>query len=236
MWTKLAAWLKDIFFGVLPEPAPEVIPEYSVPETWIFEGDKPSNDAIHTLYKGFETAGDHIMFRSPSSGRFAGSFQVDNRLWLTRELTYWIAEGSLLPGHQYLSIKSTCGVQRCIRPDHLKVKYAPSKKEKAPKPLPKVKPNKVKGPPEYIPPTKPKLTGKSKDELLSGDRTKCISSKVFFPNLVEVQAVAAYYNQHYREMGERRLYGYDCDWCAGAHLTKQNPKTRPEYKHKGSWA
>lgn len=239
MWGKLVQWLRDLLFGVVPEPQPEPekIPDYNLPEEWIFDGSKPENHVIHKLNTGLETVGDHILYRSQDTGRFAGSVTDGDTIWLAKQLTYWIAGGGLLEGHTYNTMRATCGMQKCVRPDHLAVKYVPSKKVKAPpkSQQPKINVNKVKGPPEVKLPTKRKLTGISKDELLSGDRTKCPSAKVHFPDKKEAEQVAAYYNNHYRESGERRLYGYKCDWCGGGHLTKQNPKTRPVYKHPGSW-
>lgn len=235
MWNNLAKRVREFLFGV-PDPQPEVVPDYNLPEEWPFTGPKPSNELVHTLNNGFETVGDHIMYRSQETGRTAGVIYLGDDSWLTKELTYWIAGGTLNPGQKYGNIRATCGSQRCVRPDHLTPKYLPSKKQKDPakKDKPKLEVNKVQGPPEYKPPAKPKLTGKTKTELLAGDRTICPSAKVFYDTLVEAQAVAAYFNNHFRDSGQQRLYGYDCDWCAGNHLTHHNPK-KHNFKHKGSW-
>lgn len=233
---RVVQWFRSLF-GVETTPEPVRAPDYNLPEEWIFEGAEPNNEVVHKLNTGLETVGDHILYRSQDTGRFAGSVTLGDTLWLAKQLTYWIAGGTLLEGHTFNSIRTTCGMQKCVRPDHIVVKYTPSKKAKAPSKSaqPKLEMNKVKGPPEVKLPVKKKLSVVPKDELLSGDRTKCVSAKVFYETEGDAKQVAAYFNTHYRESGERKLYGYKCDWCAGGHLTKQNPKTRPVYKHPGSW-
>ena len=241
MWAKILEWLKAVFIGVVPVQPEEPIPEYKTPEVWPYDSPRPPNELIHKLNMGFETVGDHIMYRSQDTGRFAGQITWEDQMWLVKHLTYWLAGGTLLEGHKFETIRSTCGWQKCCRPDHLKPKYAPSKKVKAkPKPKqrkPKLDVNMVAGPPEYK--TKPKvvhLSSKTADDLLGGDRTKCVSAKVYFRDDAEAKEVAAEWNRRFRTPGGRKLYGYHCDWCGGGHLTKQNPETRPKYKHKGSWS
>ena len=237
----------EVFFGNLPSKPQPFSPEFYEEEPskvstcklqdWIFDSEPPPEEVVQKLNDGLMSVGDHIMYRSQDTGRWAGAVNLEGKTWLARELTYWIADGKLAEGRKYSSIRAGCGEQKCIRPDHAQVRYDPSKKVKNPKKAkPKLAVERVQGPPVYVPPPKPKLTGKSKTELLAGDRTKCPSAKVFYETLKEVQAVAAYYNTHFRQPGEHRLYGYDCDWCSGNHLTHQNPKTRKAYKHKGSWA
>lgn len=234
MWTRFTEWLKNLF-GVAPKPEPEVIPDYVVPEVWPFDGPRPTNEVIHLLNKGLETTGEHIVYRSPETGKYAGVVKHDGQEWLTKQLTYWIADGTLKEGHTFHTMRADCDLQKCVHPAHLRPKYLASK-QSPPPPTAKKKPlniNRVAGPPEY------KVQPKSKavtHEILDGDRTKCISSKVFFETLERVEEVARLYNEHLRPEGGRKLYGYPCDWCAGNHLTKQNPKTRPKFKHKGSWS
>jgi len=239
MWAKVIRWVKTLFIGYTPEQ-PEVIPEYKTPDVWPYDSPRPPNEVIHKLNTGLETIMDHIVYRSQDTGRVAGQITWEGQTWLVKPLTYWLAGGTLLEGHKFETIRSDCKWQKCCRPDHLKPKYAPSKKV-AEKPKPKQrKPaldvNMVAGPPEYK--TKPKavhVSSKTADDLLGGDRTKCVSSKVYFRDEAESKEVAAEWNRRFRAPGGRKLYGYTCDWCGGGHLTKQNPETRPKYKHKGSW-
>lgn len=242
MWAKFLNWLKAVFIGTGPvQPPKEEIPDYKTPEVWPYPTPRPPNELIHKLNMGFETVGDHIMYRSPETGRFAGLIAWEDQTWLVKHLTYWLAGGTLLEGHKFETIRSTCDWQKCCRPDHLKPKYQASKKvAEKPKPKqrkPKLDGNMVAGPPEYK--TQPKVTrtvSKSEDELLGGDRTKCVSAKVYFRHEDGAKEVASEWNRRFRKPGGRKLYGYPCDWCGGGHLTKQNPETRPKYKHKGSWS
>lgn len=241
MWNKLVSWLKDILFGVVLEPQPEPIPEYKTPELWPYDTPRPPNEVIHKLNMGLETINDHIMYRSQDTGRLAGQVQWDGQIWLVKHLTYWLAGGTLLEGHKFETIRATCDWQKCCRPDHLKPKFAPSKKvSRKPKPQerkPKLDVNMVAGPPEYK--TKPqviRLGSNTAGDLLGGDRSRCVSAKVHFHNDSEAKDVASEWNRRFRKPGGRHLYGYTCDWCGGGHLTKQNPETRPKYKHKGSWS
>lgn len=233
MWTRFTEWLKGIF-GYAPKPEPEVVPDYVVPEEWPFDGPRPTNDVIHVLNKGLETTGDHIVYRSPETGRYAGVVKHDGQEWLVKQLTYWIADGKLAEGHTFSTMRAECDLQKCAHPAHLKPKYLPSKKSGAPKPKKStLNINRVAGPPEYKVhrPKKPVTS-----EILEGDRTRCVSAKVFFDTEAAAKEVARLYNEHLRPEGGRKLFGYNCDWCAGGHLTKQNPETRPKYKHKGSWS
>jgi hypothetical protein len=235
MWNKILQWCRDLLFGVTPVvPEEEVVPEYVLPEEWPFDGPKPTNAVIHKLNKGLETTGDHIVYRSPETGGYAGVVKWEGQEWLTKVLTFWIAEGRLKEGHTFHTMRSTCDLQRCVHPDHLKPKYLASKDPNAPKPKKAtLNINRVAGPPEYkVDQQKAPVTS----EILEGDRTKCVSAKVYFETLDKVKEVARLYNDHLRPEGGRKLYGYACDWCSGNHLTKQNPKTRPQYKHKGSWS
>lgn len=234
MWSKFLVWLKEFFIGYAPEPEPT--PEYHTPDIWIFDEPRPTNEVIHKMNMGLETVGDHIMYRSQDTGRFAGSVVYDDQLWFVKKLTYWISGGTLLEGHKFETVRSICGVQKCCHPEHLKVKYAPSKTPGPKQVKPKLNVNMVTGPPVYK--TKSKgvgLSEKTADDLLGGDRTKCVSAKVWFKDDQEAKEVANQWNKRFRAPGGRKLYGYHCDWCGGGHLSKQNPKTRPVYKHPGSW-
>lgn len=239
MWNKVLGWVKTLFIGYVPEPPKEVIPEYKTPEVWPFDTPRPPNEVVHKLNTGLETITDHIVYRSQDTGRVAGQVTWEGQAWLVKHLTYWLAGGTLKEGHKFETIRSDCKWQKCCRPDHVRPKYAPSKKvqHKPKQPQPKIDVNMVAGPPEYK--TKPQvahLSPKTADDLLGGDRTKCVSAKVYFGDESEAKEVATEWNNRFRAPGGRKLYGYLCDWCGGGHLTKQNPETRPKYKHKGSWS
>lgn len=238
MWNKLITWLQSIFFRDVESPQLDTVPEYVLPDEWIFDGPRPTNMVIHKLYTGMSTLDDHIVYRSQDTGRIAGSITEGNDTWIVKQLSYWISVGVLLPGHTFNSMRSTCGMQKCIHPDHLTPKYNPSKKIKTPpkSKQPKVVASRVTGPPEYTVAASKNTRSAEKDKLLNGDRTKCPSAKVYYPDAVAAKSVASQFNRKFREKNGRKLYGYKCDWCGGGHLTKQNPETRPVHKHKGSWS
>jgi hypothetical protein len=234
MWTRFIDWVKSLFVNITV-PEPEVVPDYIIPEVWPFDGPKPTNDVIHALNKGLETTGDHIVYRSPETGKYAGVVKVGEGEWLVKQLTFWIADGTLKEGHTFHTMRAECDLQKCVHPAHLKPKYLASKQSPLP---PKTKKpalniNRVAGPPEYkVKPQAAPVTS----EILDGDRTRCVSAKVYFDTLEQAKEVARQYNEHLRPKNGRKLYGYNCDWCSGNHLTKHNPETRAPYKHKGSWS
>lgn len=228
MLTRFRDWVSRF---LVRDEEPVEIPEYNRPEVWPFEGANPPNEAVHKLNQGLEVVGEHIMYRNPDTGRFAGLLTYAEEGWSARYVTYWLAGGEILTGQTVGSVRASCGSQRCVRPDHLEVKYAPSRTQKNQN----LSVSKVFEPPKY-PQMPAKAKVKNNFDILTGDRTRCISSKVYFASLKEVQSVARTFNTTLRNPGERKLYGYDCPLCDGAHLTKQNPTKRAKHKVHGSWS
>lgn len=213
-----------------PEEEPQ-IPHYNVPETWPFQGhNAPDQLAIHTLQQGLQSVGDHI-FCGENRKR---SIRTPSGIWPVKMLVWWIS-GNPVEAHAS-SVRSTCGERSCCRPDHLEVVYGSLPEEDK---KPEVVFQKM-----VIPESKKKEDTKRDDtpknpkadySLLSGDRSICVSAKVHFPTELAAARAKNEFNNKIRKPGARRLYIYDCDWCSGWHLTKQNPKTRKVYKHPGSW-
>lgn len=67
-----------------------------------------------------------------------------------------------------------------------------------------------------------------------GDRTKCITRKVYFENQPSANRKARILNDPSVRGRGRKVYSYDCPMCDGFHLTKTNPKTFVP-KKVGSW-
>lgn len=241
---KLIDAARRYFFGAPEEqevpvvhtepPAPEVVPTYALPEVWPFPGRRPTNEAVHALNKGLTTQGDHIRYVEASTGRVRNSVALGGQQWSVKMMVYWLWDQELDTSRVPNAVGVTCDNKACARPDHLVVRYVKLNVPKDNPPQPQKRPSRS-GPPEVKLP-KGSTYAKQDEELLSGDRTRCVSAKVYFESETRVKKAATMFNTTMRKPGGRKLYGYQCDWCGGHHLTKQNPKTRPKYVHKGSWS
>lgn len=231
-WIKQLVWI-ELDKGPVPTPAEkEEIPQYKTPEVWPFPGPRPTNTAIHNLYTGMETSGEHIYYRNSSghvTGGLKGGDDDGNMVWNVRMVVWWLSEKKTKPGRNILKVGDWCHSSRCIRPGHLKAVYEPLEDPSEGVELPV---SVSAGPPVYKPRTVKRRVSKMHKY---NDRTKCVSAKVWFPTREVAMAAAKEYNRDIRKPGQVHLYGYDCDWCDGGHLTKHDPAKRKKYKHAGSW-
>lgn len=247
MLNKIWGWIKEIFWiDIEPEEKSQEreIPHYKTPDVWPFDGPRPPMEVVDKFYRGLETFKDHIMYRDPDTGKPMKGVSVGDQFWNIRMLMWWLAECE--PKEQFkdrkiLMIANSCNMQYCCHADHLmprfhKLKKSPEKRVKDlepiktatnPPPASKARKRESVASGEG---SKPKATG-----FKYSDRTKCVSAKIWHPTLIVAQQEASAYNKHRKPKGQPRLYGYECDWCDGAHFTKQNPNKRKKYKHTGSW-
>lgn len=228
-WVKQLVWI-ELEPEVTPTPVEkEEIPQYKVPEDWPFPGPRPTNGAVHKLYTGMETLGDHIYYRNAETGHFSGGLKDEGVVWNVRMVVWWLTEKKADPGRNILKVGDSCNSSRCIHPEHLEAVYEPLEDPSEGVELPVTTST---GPPVYKPRTVKRRASKMQTY---NDRTKCVSAKVWFPTREVAMAAAKEYNRDIRKPGQVHLYGYDCDWCDGGHLTKHDPKKRRKYKHPGSW-
>lgn len=226
-WIKKLVWIE---LELAPEQTKqEEIPKYRTPDRWVFGGPPPTNAAIHKLYLGMETHGEHIFYRNPDTGNFSRGLHDGAKTWNVRLVIFWLTEQELDPKQDLQKVKQTCGSDRCILAAHLEAVYEPSGGGCDSSALPA---STGSAPPVYKPRT---IKRKGLKDRGYTDRTRCVSAKIWFPTKEVAQKEASDYNKNRRPKGGRHLYGYDCDWCDGGHLTKQDPKKRAEYKHAGSW-
>ena len=226
-WIKKLVWIE---LESTPEQTKqEEIPKYKRPSAWIHHGPPPTDLAIHKLYQGMETHGDHIFYRDPETGSISKGLTDGKKLWNVRLVIFWLSEKELDAGQDLLKVVETCEAIRCVHPDHLEAVYETLDDAYDGSNLPV---DTGSAPPVYKART---VKRKGPKERGYTDRTRCVSAKIWFPTKEVAQKEASDYNKNRRPKGGRHLYGYDCDWCDGGHLTKQDPKKRAEYKHAGSW-
>lgn len=195
--------------------APVAPPEgvFSMNHPWPFLGSKPNETHVIELASRTVIEGDHAFYvwgeekrRHIYTSRGTQSFTAARVVW-------WL-EGRKDP-QRINSVRSNCGENACIKIEHLELRQATK-----PEPTPKTE----------------SLSKKVQRELNTpGDRTKCVTAKVWFPNEKKATEAARHRNQPEIRRGRPRLYTYPCPFCDGHHLTKQNPTKRKNRKPKGSW-
>lgn len=246
MLNKIWGWIKQVFWiDIEPEEQSheKEVPHYKTPDVWPFPGPRPTPEAVHKFYIGMETFKDHIMYRDPETGHLSKGLTDGKLVWNVRVVMWWLAEKEVKEKYkdrELIMVSSTCGMGHCVLPDHLAPRFAnPKKPRTATNDLPKLKtPSEPQPEPKarkQAPAASEQGTKAKSSGFRYSDRTKCVSAKIWHPTLAVAQQEAAAYNKHRKPKGQPRLYGYECDWCDGAHFTKQNPNKRKKYKHTGSW-
>jgi len=200
------------------------------------------DDDTHVYFR--PTKAKKRLFRKPDTPPSANTLIIGEDVWKVKEMMWWLNGGTT--DEKYFAIRSTCGSRKCLHPQHLGLHIPPAKKVKPKKEPPQPKQKKVEKPVEAEPaePVDPvwEAKQKAKEErakkfaMLSGDRTKCISAKVWFPTKTKIDKAVRVYNNELRQPGQSRLHAYDCPWCDGYHFTSKNPKKSKNTKVKGSWS
>lgn len=247
MLNKIWGWIKEIFWVDIDSEEPESqereIPQYKTPDVWPFDGPRPTMEAVDKFYRGLETFKDHILYRDPDTGKLMKSVKIGEQFWNIRLVMWWLADCE--PKEKYrdreiLMVSAACSMEHCCLADHLAPRFRPEKKrpERRVNDLEPIKTATNPPPASKVRTTDLEADGsikKRKSGFKYSDRTKCVSAKVWHPTLSEAQKEAKSYNTNRRPKGQPRIYGYDCDWCDGAHLTKQDPAKRKKHKQKGAW-
>lgn len=148
---------------------------------------------------------------------------------LAKHIVWWM-EGRKYP-KTAIGLVTNCGEVKCIKLSHLVLKH--SNLVIGPN-LPKVKapePKKSTPEPKHVVKKKPAPVKHEK-----GDRSKCITAKVYFETEKEAQKKQTILNSKEVRGRGRRVYPYDCPYCEGFHLTKVKPGAyKPPTIKNSSW-
>lgn len=216
MVSLFVSFLKHIFGRKTPTPVQTPEPTgFNIPHEWPFPSPKPSNTdfLILQLIKGVRVEGDHAFYYWGDQKRRHIRTLKGTETNLAKHIVWWM-EGRKYP-QTANGLVTNCGEQKCIKLSHLVLKhsigaYSPSAKVKSP-PAPEKK-HVVK-----------KKTLSPAPKLEKGDRTKCITAKVYFATEKEAQKKQQILNSKEVRGRGRRVYPYDCPYCDGFHLTKIKP-------------
>jgi hypothetical protein len=239
MLSRFAAFLKSLLFGksnttatVQVQPEPEKKP-FSIPHDWPFPSPEPPNPEylVGELIKGVQVEGDHVFFFWEGQKRRHIRTTRGTETILARHIVWWM-EGRKVPSMAN-GLTTNCGEDKCIKLSHLILRMPQT-------PLGPVKSVPVKIIPKSQQPPEPKHVVKKTSakgnipKAEKGDRSKCITRKVYFKTDAECHRKARELNDPKVRGRGRRQYSYRCTMCDGYHLTKHNPK---KYKTKkiGSW-
>jgi hypothetical protein len=218
MVSLFVSFLKRVFGR---KTAPVVVEEpkpigFSIPHDWPFPSPKPTNTdfLILQLIKGVRTEGDHAFYYWGEQKRRHIRTLKGTETNLAKHIVWWM-EGRKFP-HTANGLVSTCGEQKCIKLSHLALKHSLNVHGPAVK---------GKSTPASTPPAEKKHVVKKKTapKLEKGDRTKCITAKVYFATEKLAQQKQSVLNSKEVRGRGRRVYPYDCPYCDGWHLTKIKP-------------
>jgi len=229
------SFLRRIFGKKAVAPVEEPKPTgFNIPHEWPFPSPKPPNTdfLINQLIKGVRVEGDHVFYYWGDQKRRHIRTLKGTETNLAKHIVWWM-EGRKFP-ETANGLVPNCGEQKCIKLSHLVLKhsmgaYSPSARVKQPPvEAPKLEPKHV--------PTK--KAAKPAPKLEKGDRSKCITAKVYFATEKEAKAKQSILNSKEVRGRGRRVYPYDtpCPYCGGWHLTKMKPGSykKPNIKN-SSW-
>lgn len=220
MVSLLVSFLKKIFGRKAVTVVSETKPTgFNIPHDWPFPSPKPPNTdfLINQLIKGVSVEGDHVFYIWGNQKRRHLRTLKGTETNLAKHIVWWM-EGRKYP-QTANGLVTNCGEQKCIKLSHLVLKhslgaYSPSTKTKsAPVEAPKAEPQHVVK----------KKTAKPAPKLEKGDRSRCITAKVYFETEKEAQKKQTILNSKEVRGRGRRVYPYKCDACTGYHLTKIKP-------------
>jgi hypothetical protein len=233
MVSLLVSFLKKIF-GKSPAPLPpEPKPTgFNIGHEWPFPSPKPPNTdfLINQLIKGVRVEGEHVFYYWGDQKRRHLRTLKGTETNLAKHVVWWM-EGRKFP-QTANGLVTNCGEVKCIKLSHLVLKHS----------LPAHGPSRrlSKGPiataedePKHVVKKKPSQTPA---KLEKGDRSRCITRKVYFETLRDAQKKQTILNSKEVRGRGRRVYPYPdpCPYCAGWHLTKMKPGTYKKPKIKNS--
>lgn len=227
----LVSLLKKLFNRKAAPLAPEPKPTgFNIDHEWPFPSPKPPNTdfLINQLIQGVSVEGEHVFYLWGNQKRRHIRTLKGTETNLAKHLVWWM-EGRKYPSTA-TGLVTNCGEVKCIKLSHLVLKHSltahgPSTKYKklpveTPKPEPKHVVKKAPGP----------------VKLEKGDRTKCITRKVYFETEQEAKKKQTTLNSKEVRGRGRRVYPYNCPYCSGFHLTKIKPGAyKPPTIKNSSW-
>lgn len=240
----LIGFLKRIFgFDIThdkdqADPAtPRETPALSITHEWPFPSPKPGNiDYLLTeMVRGVEVEGDHVFYFWGGRKRRHLRTAKGTESVMARHIVWWM-EGRKLPKTS-TGLTTSCGEDKCIKLSHLVLKVHNLPLGPKVRPAGPVLVEHHSGPP--LPPRlksgRTTISSKPSD-FEKGDRTKCITSKVYFENQSSAGRKARILNDPKVRGRGRKVYPYKtpCPYCFGYHLTKMK-QTNYNPKKVGSW-
>lgn len=240
MVSRIFTFLKILFFGD-PVGGQEEKPKegFSTENEWPFPSTRPGNEdyLIGELIRGVQVEGDHAFYVWGDQKR-RHLRTADSKETLQARYIVWWLEGRKFPDGSR-GLVSTCGETKCIKLAHLAIKllevpYGPENRKPDPVVVVRENGNQKEVPVVRAKPHIQKYKGPKKPEVFEGERSKCVSAKIFFNTMDDARQKAKYLNHPEVRGNGRRIYAYDCPWCVGFHLTKQNP-AKNNFKAKGTW-
>jgi hypothetical protein len=218
MVSKFLSFLRGVFGKKTVAPVEEPKPTgFNISHEWPFPSPKPPNTdfLINQLIKGVKVEGDHVFYYWGEQKRRHIRTLKGTETNLAKHIVWWM-EGRGYP-QTANGLVTNCGEQKCIKLSHLVLKHSvlvvgPHLPKAAPVPQPEQK---------HI----VKKTPKPSPKLEKGDRSKCITAKVYFETKKQAQQKQSILNSKEVRGRGRRVYPYDCPYCLGWHLTKIKPGT-----------
>lgn len=248
MLAAFIGFLKQIFgFDIThdkdqAEPeTPQETPALQIPHEWPFPSKPGNTDYLLTeMVRGVEVEGDHVFYFWNGKKRRHIRTVKGTETVMARHIVWWM-EGRKLPSTS-TGLTTNCGEDKCIKLSHLTLKLhnLPLGPQNRPKVQESTGKNSVHVEHHAGPPLPPRLKSGRRSlsskpsEHEKGDRTKCITSKVYFENEWSAKRKARILNDPSVRGRGRKVYSYDCPMCDGHHLTKTNPKNFVP-KKVGSW-
>lgn len=228
MVSLLVGFLKRIFGRKTETPVEDAKPTgFNIEHEWPFPSPKPLNTdfLINQLINGVRVEGDHVFYFWKDQKRRHIRTVKGTETILARNIVWWM-EGRKHP-KGFNGLTTTCGEVKCIKLSHLILRgpqtvYGPKKAPAVSEPNHVVRKKK----PAQAPPAK----------FEKGDRSKCITAKVFFETEKDARKKQTVLNSKEVRGRGRRVYPYKCDRCIGYHLTKIKPGNykKPTIKN-SSW-
>jgi hypothetical protein len=192
---------------------------------WPFQHEVPTTEDLNNLLSNLlEGKNGHIYYIW--GGQQRRHLRVDGHRegHAAKRIIWWISGRKFPEGS---GIASTCGEAKCIKLEHLALHW----------------PNVPYGPDLPAKPAETPLKPAKKEKEAppldsywnSGDRSKCITSKAYYPSKAKANAAAKRLNLIRPEgIKARKLFTYDCPYCFGHHLTKIPQKAYSSVKRGSS--
>jgi hypothetical protein len=241
MVSKIFTFLKILFFGhpVGGQEESKSNEVFSTSNEWPFPSTRPGNEdyLIGELIRGVETEDDHVFYIWGGKKRRHLRTESNKETYQARYIVWWLDGRKFPEGSRGLA--STCGETKCIKLAHLAIKvlevpHGPENRMSAPVVIHRENGNQKDVPVVKAKPHIEQYKGPAKPDIIEGSRSICVSAKIFFSTMDDAKLRAKYLNHPEIRGNGRRIYAYDCPWCVGFHLTKQNP-AKNNFKAKGTW-